>query len=80
MTLQLKVKGEVILKSYPDNLLFLSIVVLRYMPNLISTISLQKLKYSIIITAGVKQNSKESTGPEKCSTGPKYRNGRNKIC
>jgi hypothetical protein len=33
-----------------------------------------------IITAGVKQNSKESTGPEKCSTGPKYRNGGHKIC
>jgi hypothetical protein len=22
----------------------------------------------------------ESTGPEKCSTGPEYRNGGNKIC
>ena len=69
MTLQLKVEGEVILKSYPDNLLFLPIVVLRYMPNLISTISLQKLKYSIIITAGVKKNSKSVLVQDQCAPG-----------
>jgi hypothetical protein len=37
----------------------------------------------LLTKSGVKKNSKsalKSTGPEKFSTGPEYRNGGNKIC